>query len=147
MTKAARQARLLEIVRRRRSRTQEELAAALAEIGVEVSQVTLSRDLRELGVMKAPEGYREAGSAGVAAPPDQLARVLRDFVVSIRPAGNLVVIQTNPGGAGAVALALDRSGRDEIVGTVAGDDTIFVATDSAAEARRLAAELGRLLGL
>ena len=141
MTKAARQARLLDLVRARTLRTQDELAVALAESGVEASQVTLSRDLREMGVIKTPDGYREPG-APVPAPEETLQRILRDFVRSVVPAGNLVVVRTNPGGASAVALALDRSGNDDIVGTVAGDDTIFVATPSARSAGRLARELG-----
>ena len=141
MTKAARQGLLLEVVRSRAVRTQEELAAALAESGAEASQVTLSRDLRELGVVKTPEGYREPASVSAPAAEEELQRALRTFVVSVQPAGNLVVVKTNPGGAGAVALALDRSGRSEIVGTVAGDDTIFVATPSVAAARLLTQEL------
>ena len=141
MTKAARQGLLLEIVRSRAVRTQEELAVALAESGAEASQVTLSRDLRELGVVKTPEGYREPAAVAAPAAEEELQRVLRTFVVSVQPAGNLVVVKTNPGGAGAVALALDRSGRSEIVGTVAGDDTIFVATPSIAAARSLTQEL------
>lgn len=145
MTKTARQALLLEVLRGRSARTQEELAAALAERGVEVSQVTLSRDLRELGIVKAPDGYREAN---VAASPQegQLTRALRDFAVSIGPAGSLVVLRTTAGAAGPLALALDRSGLERIVGTIAGDDTIFVATPSDREAVRLTAELEALRG-
>lgn len=141
MTKAARQGLLLEIVRNRAIRTQEDLAAALAERGAEASQVTLSRDLRELGVVKTPEGYRESEAVAAPSAEESLQRALRAFVVSVRPAGNLVVVRTNPGAAGPVALALDRSGREEIVGTVAGDDTIFVATPSQNSAAALSRSL------
>ena len=144
MTKAQRQALLRTVVRRGGLRTQEELGAALASEGVEVSQVTLSRDLRELGVVKTVEGYREPGSLGPA-PAETLERVLREFLLEVLPAQNLVVLKTNPGGAGPVALALDRSGWSEILGTVAGDDTIFAATASPSAARKTVERLRRLL--
>lgn len=140
MTKAQRQSLLLKVVRQGGLRTQEELGEALATQGVEVSQVTLSRDLRELGVVKTVDGYQD-GSTLTPAPIESLQRVLREFLLEAIPAQNLVVIRTHPGGAGPVALALDRSGWPEILGTVAGDDTIFVATDSASDATKLAAKL------
>jgi transcriptional regulator of arginine metabolism len=137
MSKTARQSLVLRLVRERSPRTQEEVAELLADRGVEVSQVTLSRDLRELGVVKSPKGYQEPGAAPPA-PEEALARTLREFVVTVDVAQNLVVVKTNPGGAMAAALALDRSGWKEIVGTVAGDDTIFAATASGGAAKRLA---------
>ena len=144
MTKTARQALLLDVLRGRAVRTQEELVEALAEHGVEASQVTLSRDLRELGVVKAPDGYREAEALNAPLQQDQLARALRDFAVSMEEAGNLVVIRTSAGAAGPLALALDRSGLQRIIGTIAGDDTIFVATASASDAAALKSDLERL---
>ena len=143
MTKAQRQSLLLKVVRRGGLRTQEELGEALAAQGVEVSQVTLSRDLRELGVVKTVEGYQD-GAKLTPPPLESLQRVLREFLLEIIPAQNLVVLKTYPGGAGPVALGLDRSGWPEILGTVAGDDTIFVATDSAGSAKKLAAKLKSL---
>jgi len=145
MTKAARQARILEIIRGGSVRTQDALAARLNEQGVEVSQVTLSRDLRELGVVKSPEGYREAGAVPPPASEEQLARALRDFRTDCRAAANLVVLKTRPGAAGPLALALDRVGWAEIVGTIAGDDTIFVATASPAVAKALVRRLDALV--
>ncbi len=143
MTKAQRQSLLLKVVRRGGLRTQEELGEALASQGVEVSQVTLSRDLRELGVVKTVEGYQD-GSRLAPAPVESLQRVLREFLLDAVPAQNLVVLRTYPGGAGPVALGLDRSGWPEIVGTVAGDDTIFVATASSGTAKQLANKLKTL---
>ncbi len=140
MSKTARQSLLLEIVRERTPRTQEEVAELLSAQGVEVSQVTLSRDLRELGVVKSSEGYREPGDAARPSQ-DALPRTLREFVVGVATAQNLVVLKTNPGGAAAVALGLDRSGWREIVGTVAGDDTIFAATANGKAAKRLEGRL------
>jgi len=144
MTKTARQALLLEILRSRAVRTQEELAEALAARGAEASQVTLSRDLRELGVVKAPDGYREAEAVNTPAQEEQLARALRDFAISITPAASLVVIRTSAGAAGPLGLALDRSRLESIVGTIAGDDTIFVAAASAAKAIEAAKQLEEL---
>jgi len=135
MTKAARQAKLLEIVRSGAVRTQSELTQRLADYGIDVSQVTLSRDLRELGLIKTADGYQESSEAGApAGDPAALARVLREFVVSLRTARNLVVIKTRAGGANVVASALDAADWEEIIGTVAGDDTIFAAAGSAEDA-------------
>ena len=145
MSKTARQSLLLRIVRERAPRTQEEVVELLADRGVEVSQVTLSRDLRELGVVKSPQGYRELGAAPPP-PEEMLLRTLREFVTGVDVAQNLVVIKTNPGSAAAVALGLDRAGWPEIVGTVAGDDTIFAATASATMAKRLAGKLQEAVG-
>lgn len=142
MTKARRQATLLDVIRRHPVRTQGELSRALAGRGVRASQVTLSRDLRELGVVKAPEGYREPGSDRAPESSEEaLSRVLREFLVEATPAQNLVVLKTKPGGANAVALALDRAGWSDIIGTVAGDDTILAATPSAAKAQAVAGRL------
>jgi transcriptional regulator of arginine metabolism len=145
MSKTARQSLLLRIVRERTPRTQEEVVELMAGRGVEVSQVTLSRDLRELGVVKSPQGYRELGTAP-APSREALLRTLREFVVAVETAQNLVVLKTNPGGAAAVALGLDRAGWRELVGTVAGDDTIFAATATAVAAKRLAGRLREALG-
>ncbi len=141
MTKAQRQSLLLKVVRRGGLRTQEELGGALAAQGVAVSQVTLSRDLRELRVVKTPEGYQDVSQPAPPPPAEHLQRVLREFLLEAVPAQNLLVLKTHPGGAGPVALALDRSGWPEILGTVAGDDTIFVATASAEMAGKLADRL------
>ena len=133
---------VLRLIRSRPVHTQDELAAQLAEDGIDTSQVTLSRDLRELGIVKTVDGYEEARRLGadpaVAADADEnLKRVLGDFLTGVEVAGNLVVIKTNPGGAGAVALALDAAQWPDIVGTLAGDDTIFAATASPASAERV----------
>ena len=145
MSKRFRQSELRKLVRAKRLRTQEELAAELARKGIETTQVTLSRDLRELAIVKTPEGYRDRDAVGQSAPsPDHLGRLLREFVRESTVAQNLVVLKTNPGSANAVALALDTAGLAEVVGTVAGDDTIFVATAGQAAARRLARKLAEL---
>ncbi len=142
MTKAFRQAQVQKIIRAGGVSTQEQLAAKLSAEGVSVTQVTLSRDLRELRVVKTPEGYRDAETIGAKGPaPDNLARVLKEFLRDVQPAQNLVVLKTHPGGANAVALALDAEQWPEIVGTVAGDDTIFVAAPDGRAAKKLRARL------
>ena len=137
---------ILRLIRAQPVHTQDELAAQLAEHGVAASQVTLSRDLREIGVVKTADGYEEARRIGAdpaaAADADEsLNRVLADFLKGAAAAGNLVVLKTGPGGAGAVALALDKAAWPEIVGTIAGDDTIFAATRNAKSAQQVARRL------
>ncbi len=140
---------ILRLIRAQPVRTQDELAAQLAEHGVAVSQVTLSRDLRELGVVKTANGYedvRRIGAELTADADESLTRVLADFLKSAAAAGNLVVLKTGPGGAGAVALALDEAAWPEIVGTIAGDDTIFAATPNPKSAQRVLRRLTAAAG-
>ena len=119
---------------------QAELVRLLKKAGHEVTQSSVSRDLRELKVSKASGRY--------VLPPDEIARVdddfsaLARFVRSIRPAGpSLTVIKTSIGTAQSVAVAIDRAEWPEVVGTLSGDDTIFVATTGAATQTRLIARL------
>ncbi len=151
MSKGFRQAQIQKLIRSAAIHTQEELASALGRLGVEATQVTLSRDIRELGIIKTADGYQEraaltAGNdatngAENRARDNLLPRVLQEFLRDAQVAQNLVILKTNPGGAGAVALAIDSEHWPEIVGTVAGDDTIFAATASAANARKLRQKL------
>lgn len=141
MTKTQRQAAILATISRASIRTQEDLAEALRDRGVEASQVTLSRDLRELGVFKTGEGYREPGPEPVQEDSNALAAVVRQFLTEAIPAQNLVVLKTRPGGAAALALALDRAHWPEIIGTVAGDDTILAVAPSQKAAEAIAFRL------
>ena len=103
-----------------------------------MTQATLSRDLRDLGVVKAPDGYRLGGPAPALS---DLERATRQWLLSATPAQNQVVLRTPPGCAQPLALALDGSGLEEIVGTLAGDDTVLVVTQDRPAARRLAHRL------
>lgn len=141
MTKTQRQAAILATISRASIRTQEDLAGALRNRGVEASQVTLSRDLRELGVFKAADGYRAAGPEPAREDATALASVVRQFLTEAIPAQNLVVLKTRPGGAAALALAIDRAHWPEIIGTVAGDDTILAVAPSHKAAETIAARL------
>ncbi len=135
-TRAGRQARIVDLVSRRAVHSQTELAALLASEGIEVTQATLSRDLDELGAVKL-RGVN--GGAPVYVIPDdgspvravaggtsRLSRLLSELLVSADASGNLAVLRTPPGAAHFVASALDRAALPEVVGTVAGDDTILV---------------------
>jgi len=123
MSKSYRQGQILKLIRAKPIHTQEELAQELKKAGLAATQVTLSRDLRELGLAKTSDGYQELESEE-AGP--QLRLLAAEFLQDIRTAQNLVVLRTAPGHANSVAVALDGEEWPEIVGTIAGDDTILV---------------------
>lgn len=139
---------ILRLVRETPVRSQEELASLLQSRGISVAQPTLSRDLKDLGLWKSASGYvvpetAPAGSPGRAF--ERLSRVLREFTVSIAPAASIVVVKTSAAGADPVARALDEWDDPTVSGTIAGEDTVFVATPGAGEARALARRLADLL--
>jgi transcriptional regulator of arginine metabolism len=137
---------ILELLRASAVGTQAELRAKLARRGIHVTQATLSRDLEELGVVKTREGYRAAGTLATAAPPQPALNViLKEFVCEVRQASNLVVVTTHPGNAHSVAVSLDAEHWTEATGSIAGDDTIFIATPGAREAARLRKKILALL--
>ena len=123
MTKSFRHGQILKLIRNRSIFTQEELARVLKEVQVDATQVTLSRDMRELGLVKTSEGYRELSTE---APALQFATLAGEFLQDVRHAQNQVVLKTAPGHASSVAVALDDEEWPEIIGTLAGDDTILV---------------------
>ncbi len=131
--------------------TQDALARVLASRGFQVTQSTLSRDLRALGVVKTPSGYAIPGDNGgfshSVGGSDRLPSVLRATLIDAVPAASLVVLRTAPGHAQPVGLALDAARIDGVVGNVSGDDTVFVASTSNTEARRLAAYFREIAGL
>lgn len=129
--------------------SQAELAQRLAHEGVEATQATLSRDLAEIGVLKGPEGYQLPGVAPslATAPAAGFARVLRRELLSIEVGGTLVVLKTPSGHGNALAIELDRAELDGALGTIAGDDTIFLAARGEAAARRIARQLRELAQL
>jgi transcriptional regulator of arginine metabolism len=137
MNKSERHRQILNLVRSEEIHTQEQLANLLRARGIETTQVTLSRDIRELGLAKTKDGYEEyAEKAGPG-----LAALVREFLVSAVAAQNLVILRTSPGHAMSLAIALDTENRPEVLGTIAGDDTIFVAVPDADAAGELAREL------
>jgi transcriptional regulator of arginine metabolism len=134
---------ILRILRSGVVRRQSELARLLREDGFEVTQSSVCRDLRELGVLKASGRYLPPASA--IAPRSDVFGGLAAFVRAIRPAGaNITVIRTSTGSAQGVAVAIDTAEWPEVVGTISGDDTIFVATPDERAQRELIARLHSL---
>jgi transcriptional regulator of arginine metabolism len=123
MTKSFRHGQILKLIRTRSIFTQDELARALKEKDLDATQVTLSRDIRELGLVKTPEGYREMERESSSL---QFATLAAEFLQDVRQAQNQIVLRTAPGHASSVAVALDDEEWPEVVGTIAGDDTILV---------------------
>jgi transcriptional regulator of arginine metabolism len=147
LTKAHRQGIIRSLLRASSPRSQAEMLRRLRVAGVRVTQSTLSRDLRDIGLLKGPGGYREAQEAGNGADHVQaMERMLRTYLTDLATAGNLVVLKTSPGLAHALGVALDRASLPEAVGTVAGDDTLFVATPHPTRARALQRRLRGLIG-
>lgn len=147
-----RQEAIVYLARTGTVRSQAEFQHLLRKRGIVVAQPTLSRDLRELGLAKTPRGYLAPQDsvtqfAPAATREAKLQRVLRGSALSVRAAGSLVVVRTPAAAAHPVARAIDEAELAGVVGTIAGDDTVFVATssDSAARslARRMAASLER----
>lgn len=144
MNTAYRQTQILRLVRSRRIHTQDELVRELGDLGIQATQVTLSRDIRKLGLVKTADGY--APPAEIPAPkrPD-LATVVAGLLLEVRTAQNIVVLKTPAGKANALAVELDRENWREEVGSVAGDDTILIVTPDNASASRLKRKLMELL--
>jgi transcriptional regulator of arginine metabolism len=150
--KQLRQRAIRDLVGQRAIRTQAELAAALRERGFRATQATVSRDVGELGLVKVTRG----GSRAYAVPPrladadasgeERLAALLRDMPIEFHEAGQILVLRAVPGSAHAIAAALDRARWPEVAGSVAGDDTVFVACPDRRALRRVVARLAALAG-
>lgn len=129
--KARRQSAILEVVEHEAVRSQEQLRQRLSARGFVVTQATLSRDVKELGLLKrSSDGAYQPGAAGAAPSAatamGALARALTEYLVNIEPVQQLIVLRTGAGQAQLLGLAIDRARLDEVVGTLAGDDTILV---------------------
>lgn len=148
--KRLRQRAIRDLIGQRTIRTQAELAAALRQRGFRATQATISRDVGELGLVKATRG----GVRAYALPPrlaeadasgeERLAALLHDLPVEFREAGLLLILRTLPGSAHAIAAALDRARWPEVVGSIAGDDTLFIACPDRRSLRRALARLAAL---
>ena len=126
--------------------SQEDLQRALRKRGLKVGQATLSRDIRDLRLAKTSDGYSLSegnGSSSPALPP--VSRLVREFVLEVRPAQNLLVIKTTVGSAQPVAAALDDEEWPEAVGTIAGDDTILIVCPDKEDAKKLAGRIEEML--
>lgn len=149
MDKAERHRALLELVASERLRTQAELCAALAErYGVACDQGTISRDVKELGLVRLSDAAGTYYGRTPAVPPSaDEAFLLSRLVRRVQAAENLVVVHTDAANAHPVAEAIDRLALPEVVGTVAGDNTVLVVAKTAAKARRVVEQLERIAGL
>jgi transcriptional regulator of arginine metabolism len=145
MSKTARHQAILDLLDEGPVESQDTLQHRLERKGFEVGQATLSRDIHELQLVKGPQGYRRAGSRGAAESVlPSVMHLARQFVVEIRPAQNLLVVKTTVGSAQPVAAALDASHWPEVVGTIAGDDTVLVIATDAKKAQALARRIREL---
>ena len=145
MNKTLRQRAVLDVLKHGSIASQEDLQRHLRRRGFKVGQATLSRDIRDLNLAKTPQGYTLAqGEHGVSAALPPVSRLVREFVLDIRTAQNQLVIKTIVGSAQPVAAALDETDWPELVGTIAGDDTILIVCPDKEQARGLA---GRIEGM
>jgi transcriptional regulator of arginine metabolism len=146
VNKALRQRAILDTLKHGSVASQEHLQRALRKRGFKVGQATLSRDIHEMNLSKTTSGYalpQGESSAGLALPP--VSRLVREFVLDIRSAQNLLVIRTIVGSAQPVAAALDEADWTEVVGTIAGDDTILIVCPDKDEAKKLATRIEEML--
>jgi transcriptional regulator of arginine metabolism len=147
MNKVLRQRAVLEALRLGPVASQEDLQKALRKRGFKVGQATLSRDIRDLNLSKTSAGYalpQGEASSGLALPPVQ--RLVREFVLDVHPAQNLLVLKTIVGSAQPVAAAIDEQEWEEMVGTIAGDDTILIICPDKDAAKKVAVRIEEMLG-
>jgi transcriptional regulator of arginine metabolism len=145
MAKPGRQQAILELVQAGPIASQQDLQHVLAKRGFKVGQATLSRDIRALALVKTPAGYAvgSGSSNELALPP--VSRLVREFVLEVKSAQNLLVVKTCVGSAQPVAAALDSEGWPEVVGTIAGDDSILIVSPSKKTAAKLAHRIQEML--
>ena len=147
MNKALRQRAVLEALKQGPVANQEDLQRTLRRRGFKVGQATLSRDIHDLNLSKTAAGYtlpQGEGAGSLALPPVQ--RLVREFVLEVRPAQNLLVVKTIIGSAQPVAAALDEQEWEEVVGTIAGDDAILIVCPDKDAAKKVAVRIEEMLG-
>ncbi len=149
--KSRRQVRIMQIIRHEVISTQEELVERLRSQGIEVTQATVSRDIKEMKLVKVPVGdgrYRYAlpEEPGSGAYAERLLRILRESVTGYDASENMVVIHTLPATAQSVAEAIDLLRAEEVIGTLAGERTVFIVVRPKEAVERFLARLGDLLG-
>jgi transcriptional regulator of arginine metabolism len=137
VNKTYRQGQILRLIKNRKIHTQDQLAQELSSQGITATQVTLSRDIRELGLVKTPDGYRQVE----ATMGPGIEYMAAEFLWHAVAAQNILVLKTAPGHASSVAVSLDQEEWPEVAGTIAGDDTVLVVTPDAATAKSLQVRL------
>jgi transcriptional regulator of arginine metabolism len=138
MTKTYRQGQILKLIRSKRISTQEEIAHELSKQGIAATQVTLSRDIRDLRLVKTREGYQEMAAEETG---PEFSLLAAEFLLDVLIAQNLVILKTSPGHANSVAVSLDAERWPGVVGTIAGDDTILVISPDSATAESVQEKL------
>lgn len=147
MNKTLRQRAVLDVLKHNSIASQDDLQRALRKRGFKVGQATLSRDIRDLNLSKTSHGYSlPQGENGVGATLPPVSRLVREFVLDVRSAQNLLVIKTIVGSAQPVAASLDETEWNEVVGTIAGDDTILIVCPDKERAKDLATRIEEMLG-
>ncbi|MGM0409315.1 MAG: arginine repressor [Bacillota bacterium] len=129
--KSKRHLKILDLIKKEKIGTQQELVARLHEAGIEVTQATVSRDIKKLGLIKVPDGhggykYSLSTKRSKGDVEDWMKKMIQDFVIEMDYSENIIVLKTLLGTAGGLAAAIDNSKWDEILGTVAGEDTILL---------------------
>ncbi len=149
MKKYARQSKILELIDKSEIETQEELAENLKTINIDVTQATVSRDIRELRLVKVLSSsgkYKYAPiNNNVEGTSSRLIKIFKNSIVSVSIAGHMLVVKTLPGAAQICASAVDSLGLEDIAGSIAGDDTIFVAISDIDRVKEIASTLKSLL--
>ena len=145
MSKLTRQQLILQLIENGNVASQEDLRRGLSRHGQKVTQAPLSRDIHELGIVKTANGYARANDVNAEAALPAAERLVREFVLSVREAQNQLVIKTSVGSAQPVAAALDAEGWEEMLGTIAGDDTILIICENSRDAERVAGRIREML--
>ncbi len=141
ISKKARHTIILETLQKQVVRSQEELSSLLAKAEIEATQSTLSRDIRELGLVKVRGSYQAPGEIQAGPSTDNLRRAFENYVIRTGISGNIVMIRTSPGNAHSIGAVVDAAQWPEVLGTVAGDDTVFVLLRNRQSGRKV---LGRI---
>jgi transcriptional regulator of arginine metabolism len=137
---------ILDVIRSAEISSQEELMLGLKQRHIDVSQSTLSRDIQELRLAKTGGVYTVVEAEPVSKPSDEsFRRIIREFLVDIAVAKNIVVVKTGPGHASTVSQALDEAGWPESIGTIAGENTVFIAVRSESDGKKLERRIRELL--
>ncbi len=146
----SRQNKILDLIANNEIETQEKLAAMLKESGYEVTQATISRDIKELQLIKTltPKGKYKYAIGNVASNPasDRFVKIFKETIKSVSASGNIIVVKTLTGCAAAAAEAIDSLSFSHILGSIAGDNTIFLVADDPAEVPKLLEQFYDLLG-
>ncbi len=146
MSKPSRHQLIRQVVEEQPVARQDDLRRALKKHGLSVTQATLSRDMHELGIFKTPEGYAFAQNGHGTEPAlPSASRLIREFVLEVREAQNLLVVKTSIGSAQPVAAALDAENWPEMVGSLAGDDTILIISADKKAAAKLATRIREMI--